>query len=115
MVMSLAWGAGFAATGGVIARIPGFESDLPFPFLFAPFGVAAGLLFSPLLTRAGARATAASWGAVIGLLMSSVFVMLRKNPRELLAFAPLLTIAGAAATAVALTILRRRDVRAGDS
>ncbi|QEL18670.1 hypothetical protein PX52LOC_05704 [Limnoglobus roseus] len=37
--MSLAWGAVWGAAGGLVARVPGFNSDLPFPLLLAPFGI----------------------------------------------------------------------------
>ena len=36
----LTWAAAWSAAGGLLARVPGFYSDLPFALLFAPFGYA---------------------------------------------------------------------------
>ena len=43
--MGLAWAAAGFVAGLVLARIPGFYSDLPFALLFAPFGFVTGMMF----------------------------------------------------------------------
>src|SRR5665213_3213281 len=81
--MGIAWGAvGFVA-GGLLARVPGFYSDLPFPLLFAPLGFFAGVMFSGVLVLIEGRGgfdrmslpRFAIWGAASGLLLSGIFVV----------------------------------------
>ncbi len=47
--MGLAWGAAWLGAGILVARVPGFSSDLPFALLFAPFGVVTGIIFFGIL------------------------------------------------------------------
>src|SRR5262245_37790848 len=72
--MGLICGAAWFGAGILLARVPGFDSDLPFALLFAPFGFATGILFSgilvaferhPSLGRAS-LSHIAGWGAVSG-------------------------------------------------
>jgi hypothetical protein len=42
---AIAW----SAAGAVLARMPGFDSDLPFPILFAMLGFVSGVLFTGLI------------------------------------------------------------------
>jgi hypothetical protein len=49
MAMGLTWGTIWFAAGVLIARVPGFYSDLPFALQFAPLGIATGIIFSGLL------------------------------------------------------------------
>jgi len=120
--MGLAWGAAFSFAGAVLARVPGFDSDLPFPLLFAPLGFATGVIFSGILVgmerRRGFDRTSlprfAVWGAASGLLLSGIFVAgaaLRGAPLwgEFLVFGPPLAIAGAACAAGSLALARRAD------
>jgi hypothetical protein len=42
-------GIAWSAAGAVLARMPGFDSDLPFPILFAMLGFVSGVLFTGLI------------------------------------------------------------------
>ena len=44
--MGLTWGAAWFGAGILLARVPGFYSDLPFALLFAPLGFVTGIIFS---------------------------------------------------------------------
>lgn len=122
IVMGLTWAAAGVVAGGVLARVPGFETDLPLGFLFAPLGFVAGLIFSGILMAAGARrgferlsiARFAAWGAVSGLLLSGVIVLgaaVRGDDvwREFLVFGPALAIASAVCAAGSLALARRAE------
>jgi hypothetical protein len=121
---SLIWGAAWGAAGGLLARVPGFYSDLPFALLFAPLGVATGIIFSGILlgteSRRGFERTSllrfAGWGAASGLLLSGVIVVgaaLRGEAvwREFLTFGPPLAMAGAVSAAGSLVVARRAERR----
>ncbi len=47
--MGLTWGAAWFGAGILLARVPGFYSDLPFAVLFAPLGFVTGIMFSGIL------------------------------------------------------------------
>ena len=80
--MGLTWAAAFFVAGFLLARVPGFSSDVPFAILFAPLGFFAGIIFSTILVVLGVRRTFdsmslsrfAAWGAVSGLALSGIFV-----------------------------------------
>jgi hypothetical protein len=42
--MGLTWGAAWFGAGLLLARVPGFYSDLPFALLFAPLGFVTGII-----------------------------------------------------------------------
>ena len=81
--MGLIWGAAWFGAGILLARVPGFYSDLPFALLFAPLGFLTGIVFSGILVgiegRRGVDRTSlsrfAGWGAASGLLLSGIFVV----------------------------------------
>ena len=81
--MGLIWGAAWSGAGALLARVPGFYSDLPFPLLFAPLGFVTGIIFSGILVGIERRrrfdrvslSRFAGWGAVSGLLLSGIFVV----------------------------------------
>ena len=81
--MGLIWGAAWFAAGILLARVPGFYSDLPFALLFAPLGFVTGIIFSGILVAIEGRrrfdrmslSRFAGWGAVSGLLLSGIFVV----------------------------------------
>lgn len=117
--MGLAWAAvGFGA-GILLARVPGFYSDLPFALIFAPLGFVSGIIFSGILVLMGRRgfermplSRFASWGALSGLLLSGIFVAgaaLRGDSLwgEFLLFGPALATAGAVCAAGSLALARR--------
>jgi hypothetical protein len=123
--MGLTWGAAWFGAGILLARVPGFSSDLPFALLFAPLGFVSGVIFSGILVgiegRRGFDRTSisrfAGWGAASGLLLSGILVVaaaLRGQPSwgEFLVFGPPLAIASAVCAAGSLAIARRAERRA---
>jgi predicted Kef-type K+ transport protein len=122
--MGLAWGAAWFGAGILLARVPGFYSDLPFALLFAPLGFVSGIMFSGILVVIEGRrrfdrmslSRFAGWGAVGGLLLSGVFVVgaaLRGGTMwgEFLVFGPALAIASAVCSAGSLALARRAERR----
>ena len=81
--MGLTWGAAWFGAGILLARVPGFYSDLPFALLFAPLGFVTGIIFSGILVGIEGRrgfdrmslSRFAGWGAVSGLLLFGIFVV----------------------------------------
>ena len=81
--MGLTWGAAWFGAGILLARVPGFYSDLPFALLFAPLGFVTGIIFSGILVVIEGRrgfdrmslSRFAGWGAVSGLLLSGILVV----------------------------------------
>jgi hypothetical protein len=118
--MGLTWAAAFALAGGLLARVPGFNSDVPFAILFAQLGLVAGIIFSVILVAIASRRgferislpRFAVWGAASGLLLSGIFVVaaaLRGAALwpEFLLFGPALATASAACAAGSLALARR--------
>ena len=123
--MGLTWGAAWFGAGVLLARVPGFYSDLPFALLFAPLGFVTGIIFSGILVVIEGRrridrlslSRFAGWGAASGLLLSGIFVVgaaLRGAPLlgEFLVFGPALAMASAACAAGSLAVARRAERRA---
>jgi len=122
--MGILWGAAWAIAGGVLARVPGLDPDLPLPLLFAPLGFVSGIMFSAILAGIEARRSRrtsllrfAGWGAASGLLLSGIFVAgaaLRGATAwgEFLLFGPPLALASAACAAGSLAMARRAERRA---
>ncbi len=124
MRMGLTWGAAWFAAGILLARVPGFFSDLPFALVFAPLGFVTGVLFSGILVAIDGRrgfermslSRFAGWGAASGLLLSGIFVVaaaLRGGNvwAEFLLFGPALTMSSAACAAGSLALARRAERR----
>jgi hypothetical protein len=122
--MGLTWGAAWFGAGLLLARVPGFYSDLPFALLFAPLGFVTGIIFSGILVVVERRRSFdrvslsrfATWGAVSGLLLSGIFVVgaaLRGASvwGEFLLFGPPLAMASAVCAAGSLALARRADRR----
>lgn len=119
--MGLTWGAAWFGAGILVARVPGFYSDLPFALLFAPFGFVTGILFSWILVVIEGRgrfdrmslSRFAGWGAVSGLLLSGFFAALRGKTlwREFLVFGLPLAMASAVCAAGSLAMARRAERR----
>ena len=119
--MGVAWAAAGFGAGLVLARVPGFYSDLPFALLFAPLGFVSGIIFSGILVLMARRgldrmplSRFATWGAVSGLLLSGIFVVgaaLRGDSvwREFLLFGPALATASAVCAAGSLALARRGE------
>lgn len=122
--MGLIWGAAWFGAGLLLARVPGFFSDLPFALVFAPLGFVTGIIFSGILVgiegRRGFERTSLSrfavWGAASGLLLTGIFVAgaaLRGGDwwGEILLFGPPLAVASAVCAAGSLAIARRAERR----
>jgi hypothetical protein len=122
--MGLIWGAAWFGAGILLARVPGFYSDLPFALLFAPLGLVTGIIFSGILVVVERRrrfvrvslSRFAGWGVVSGLLLSGIFVAaaaLRGESwwREFLVFGPSLAMASAVCAAGSLAVARRAERR----
>ena len=122
--MGLTWGAAWSGAGVLLARVPGFSSDLPFALLFAPLGFVTGIIFSGILVVIERRrridrvslSRFAGWGAVSGLLLSGIFVVgaaLRGASLwgEFLVFGPPLAMASAVCAAGSLAMARRAERR----
>jgi hypothetical protein len=122
--MGLIWGAAWFGAGILLARVPGFYSDLPFALMFAPLGFVSGIMFSGILVAIEGRRSFdrmslsrfAGWGAASGLLLSGVFVVgaaLRGDTvlGEVLVFGPVLAVASAACAAGSLALARRAERR----
>ena len=122
--MGLTWGAAWFCAGILLARVPGFYSDLPFALLFAPLGFFAGIIFFGILMVTEGRrgfdrmslSRFAGWGAVSGLLLSGIFVVgaaLRGEALwgEFLVFGPVLAMASAVCAAGSLAMARRAERR----
>ena len=115
--MGLTWAAVWFGAGIVLARVPGFYSDLPFALLFAPLGFATGIIFSGILVVIEGRRSFermslsrfAGWGAVSGLLLAVVVAALRGETLEVLVFGPVLALAGAVCAAGSLAVARRSE------
>lgn len=115
--MGFAWGAAWCGAGVLVARAPGFDSDLPFALMFAPFGVVTGIIVSEILVAIKGHRSSdriplsrfAVWGAVSGLLPAVVVAALRGEAFEVLVFGPVLALAGAACAAGSLTVARRSE------
>ena len=122
--MGLTWGAAWFGAGILLARVPGFYSDLPFALLFAPLGLVTGIIFSGILVVIEGRrrfdrmslSRFAGWGAASGLLLSGIFVIaaaLRGESlwAEFLVFGPPLAISSAVCAAGSLALARRAERR----
>jgi hypothetical protein len=122
--IGLTWGAAGFGAGILLARVPGFYSDLPFALLFAPLGFVTGIIFSGILVVIERRprfdgvslSRFAGWGALSGLLLSGIFVVaaaLRGESLwgEFLVFGPPLAMASAVCAAGSLAVARRAERR----
>lgn len=121
VAMGLTWAVVWGIAGGVVARVPGLNPDLPFPLLFAPLGFVNGVIFSAILAGVEARRPRrtslprfAAWGAASGLLLSGIFVAgaaLRGAAvwGEFLLFGPPLALASAVCAAGSLAVARRAE------
>jgi len=120
--MGLTWGVVWSGAGALLARVPGFYSDLPFALLFAPLGFVTGIIFSGILVVIERRRRFdrvslprfAAWGALSGLLLSGIFTVaaaLRGQTAwgEFLVFGPPLTMASAVCAAGSLAMARRAE------
>lgn len=122
--MGLTWGAAWFGAGILLARVPGFHSDVPFALLFAPLGFVTGIIFSGILVAFEGRRgfdrislpRFAGWGAVSGLLLSGLSAVGAALGGEalgggVLVFGSVLALAGAVCAAGSLALARRAEWR----
>ena len=118
--IGLTWAAVWFGAGILLARVPGFYSDLPFALVFAPLGFVTGVMFSGILVAIKRRRRVdrasisrfAGWGAVSGLLLSGLLVVaaaIRGESwwGEFLVFGPALALSSAASATGSLALARR--------
>ena len=119
IAMGLTWVAAWSGAGFLVARVAGYESDLPLALLFAPFALVAGILCSGILMAIEGRrgldrvslSATSGWGAASGLLLAGIFPALRGAWGEYLVFGPSLALASAVAAAGSLAIARKAEGR----
>jgi len=122
--MGLSWAVVWFGAGVLLARVPGFFSDVPFAILFAPLGFITGIIFSGVLVAIEGRRSFdrmsvprfAGWGAASGLLLSGIFVVgaaLRGASvwGEFLTFGPALAMASTVCAAGSLALAKRAERR----
>jgi hypothetical protein len=114
--VGLTWGAVWAVVGMVPRWVFGFNADAPFPLVFGVFGFVTGVTFSALLALTERRRTfdqlslprVAGWGAVGGLLVSSVFARLASfGWGDVLVIAPTFAAACVVSASATLALARR--------
>lgn len=122
--MGLTWAAAWFGAGILLARVPGFYSDLPFALLFAPLGFLTGIIFSGILVAIEGRrgfdrmslSRFAGWGAASGLLLSGIFAVGaaiggETLGGEVLVMGTVLAMASAVCAAGSLAVARRAEKR----
>lgn len=116
---ALVWAVAWAAAGGVLARFPGFGTDLPLPILFAGLGFLTGIIFTGTRAAIDGRrelGQAALWtvvgsGVISGLLLTGMIVAGaayrgEDTGAEFLLFGPPLILGGAVSAAGSLAFAR---------
>jgi hypothetical protein len=118
--MGLTWAAIWGAAGSIPRWLFGFNTDVPFPIVFAVLGFVAGVGFSGLLMLTEGRRgfdqlstpRFAGWGAVTGLLVSAVFARAASlGAADVLVIAPVFTVACAVCASGSLALAKRAKMR----
>ena len=119
--MGFTWAAAWAVVGFVPRWVLGINSgDLPYPILFFGLGFIAGVTFSAILVLTEGRRRLdqaslprfATWGAVGGILLGSLFVRgVGMSVGEMLGIGSLFAIASAACASGTLILARRAAMR----
>jgi len=123
--IGVTWAAAWGAAGSIVALgfllTTGSRPDAPFPILASVFGFVGGLLFSGVLCVVERGHSVdqmslprfAAWGAVVGLVMSAVFVLAVGLPGDpaflwnLAGLGPVCAVAGAGSAAGSLALARK--------
>jgi hypothetical protein len=121
--MGLTWALAWFVAGVVLLFIVGFgAADVPFPLGFGMFGFFAGAAFSGVLGLVEGRRRFdqmslprfAGWGAVGGLVLAVIFVLLVSltgENLEILVLGPVFAVAGAGSAAGSLALARMSEDR----
>ena len=119
MGIGLTWAAAWFAAGMVLLFVVGFgAADVPFPLFFGLLGFLAGTTFSGILGLVAGRRRFdqmslprfAAWGAVGGLLLSSV-VALASGQGDFLGLGAVFAAAGAISASGTLALARKGEQR----
>lgn len=115
--MGLTWALAWFGAGMVLLLIVGPDAaDVPFPLGFGMFGFFAGVMFSGVLGLVEGRRSFdqmsiprfAGWGAVGGLLLSTIFVLVSDvGGGVLLVLGPVFALSSAACAGGALALARK--------
>jgi hypothetical protein len=119
--MGLTWAVAWFGAGMVLLLIVGpGAADVPFPLGFGMFGFLAGATFSGVLGIVEGRRRFdqmslprfAGWGAVGGLLLSTIFVLAADlGGQVLLVLGPVFALSSAASAAGSLALARTAEGR----
>lgn len=121
--MGLTWALAWFGAGVILLLIVGFDAaDVPFPLGFGLFGFLAGAAFSGVLGIVEGRCRFdemslprfAGWGAIGGLLLSVIFVVLANlggENLEVLVLGPVFALAGAGSAVGSLALARMAEDR----
>jgi hypothetical protein len=119
--MGLTWALAWFGAGMVLLLIIGPDAaDVPFPLGFGMFGFLAGVMFSSVLGLVEGRRRFdqmslprfAGWGAVGGLLLSTIFVLVSDvGGGVLLVLGPVFALSSAACAAGSLALARMAEDR----
>jgi FtsH-binding integral membrane protein len=118
--MGLTWGAAWGAVGSVPRWVFGFNTDVPFPLVFAVLGFFGGVIFSVILMLAESRRGLdemtlprfAAWGAMGGFLLSAIFTRAASlGLGDVLLITPTFAVACAACASGSLALARRAAMR----
>ena len=116
--MGLTWAiAWFGAGLGLLLVVGVGAADVPFPLFFALLGFLAGVTFSGVLGIVEGRRRFdqmslprfAAWGAVGGLLLSGILVLVTGLGGEFLVLGPVFALAGAGCATGTLGLARRAE------
>lgn len=116
--VGLAWAAAWFGAGMILLLIVGVgAADVPFPLFFGLLGFLAGATFSVILGIVEGRRRFdqmslprfAGWGALGGLLLSGILVLVSGLGGEFLVLGPVFALAGAGSAAGTLALARRAD------
>ncbi len=122
--MGLTWALAWFSAGIALLLVVGVgAADVPFPFGFGMLGFWAGVIFSGVLGVVERRRRFdqmsvrrfARWGAVGGLLLSGIFVLVAalagETGVEIVVLAPVFALSGAASAAGSLVLARLAERR----
>ena len=118
--MGLTWAIAWFVAGLGLLLVVGFgAADVPFPIFFGLLGFLAGATFSGVLGIVEGRrrfdqmslSRFAAWGAVGGLLLSGILVLVTGLGGEFLVLGPVFALAGAGCATGTLALARRAEQR----